>query len=71
MANELYFELSDFAAIAEFLNLPLDEFLRMRQDGRFPLLPKPRDPTLVYYRADLEKWKSGGRPCGSRWSMGL
>jgi len=71
MANELYFGLSDFAAIAEYLGMPLEEFLRDRQSGKFPVQPKPKDPTQVYYRADLEKWKSGGRPCGSRWSMGL
>jgi len=71
MANELYFGLSDFAAIAEYLGMPLDEFLRWRQDGRFPVLPKPKDPTQVYYRADLEKWRAAGKPCGRNWSMGL
>jgi hypothetical protein len=63
MAETEYFE--TFGAIAEFLAIPLDEFLRWRNSGRFPLLPKPRDPTPVFFKADIEAWDKAGRPC--RW----
>ena len=47
--------------VAEYLKLDYSEFLRMENDGRFPVRSKPKDPTRVYFLDDLNKWNEGGR----------
>ena len=47
--------------VAEYLKLDYSEFLRMENDGRFPVRSKPKDPTRVYFLDDLNAWNEGGR----------
>ena len=58
--------LEDLQSVAQYLRLPFPEFLAMRNDGRIPDLSRPRDPVRVYFKDDLDKWLSSGRPCQGR-----
>ena len=51
--------------VARYVGMSLDEFLRARSSGRFPVLARPKDPTPVYWRADLDKWLADGKPKGN------
>ncbi len=50
------------AAVAAYLDMTLSEFLDLRNKGQFAPTPKPRDPTLVYYKEDVDWWLSNSRP---------
>ena len=56
-----YFE--SHAETAAYLGMSLDEFLRARSSGKFPVKARPKDATLVYFVEDLLLWESRGRPC--------
>lgn len=49
---------------AAFLDMTLDEFLRKISSGACPVKQKAKDPTLGYYREDLERWVADGKPKG-------
>jgi len=69
MAETEYFETLE--EVAAFLGMPLDELLRDRNSGKFPVQARPKDPTPVFFKADLEKWNAAGRPFGSNWAKGV
>ena len=50
-----YFESKE--AVAAHLGIPYVEFLKMVSDGRFPVAPKPKDPTQIWYLKDIEAWQ--------------
>ncbi|HLB73122.1 MAG TPA: hypothetical protein VJJ98_03805 [Sedimentisphaerales bacterium] len=69
MAETEYFE--TLAEVAEFLGMPLDELCRKRSVGTFPILPRAKDSTPVYFVADLDKWVKAGKPFGPGWAKGV
>lgn len=54
----------DKEGAAEFLGMSLPEFLLGVSKGEIPVKARPKNPTPVYYRCDLEKWDAAGRPFG-------
>lgn len=55
-----YFETEE--EVAKFLNMSLEEFLRLRIRGKIGFLPRPKDPQQVYFKSDIEKWIADGKP---------
>ena len=44
-------------ALADHLGIDYVEFLKMVSDGRFPVQPKPKDPTPVWLKSDVLAWQ--------------
>jgi len=48
--------------VAEYLGMSLPEFLKARADGKIGVTQRPKDATPVWWKSDVEKWISGGKP---------
>jgi len=58
------------AAVAEYLGMGIVQFLCLRNCGKFPVSPRPRDPALVYWQSDIDEWVTQGKPCSNQRRVG-
>ena len=58
--NEMYLESQ--AEVAEYLGLGIVAFLTMQKTGKFGVSQRPKDPTMVWWKCDIDQWLAAGRP---------